>query len=1174
MALQADRAGVRGVIGIRGSAADLPAGNATIFVDSTWSTMTLTALVTGEGDVRAAGSAKASWSGKQVNLEQASLVAFARDLAAPTNGRVAVKSSDELRVEVSLKHPGSLSPVLELEVEGEVHGTRIDYDDIRVGRLDATFGKRSGRGMMIGAGSGRIPIVGKAYADVRGVSRAGTPIGAATVDAELLADGRIWTQVNARPAAADVQIVAGAYVTPNEPIDIALAKHRVTPATGAPWVGNGGRISITAENITVSGLTTTNGSGKVAIAAVIAREGGSLDATVDATDVPASAIDATYRGTASGKLTIKRRNARWQATGTVSGRGMAIEPDAPTLDGDATLVIAGRTVTLDARAQSPGIGGVRLELDVEGPRDITDVAAWRKLERSAVRTATITVDKLDLATVVSTGGTVVGKLRLAGAETSGELEVRGVKTPLGTAEGKVTFSPLGSDLFASWNALLSDVGEANIGVLVTFPVHPFDPVAWKQLGRGVVQSLTASFDDIAIDPAKLAKLGVIAPYSGRADIKIAVGAAASAATMKVDVRGISGGVLVRPIDVHVKATTDGNGTTGAACVERAVAKGAPGACTQEGLAVVAMAPKLLEVKDVKLPITFSTWIAAPRTALAAKLEATVVVPLQSAPAILALVGRDDFAANQGTVAGSITIAGTLGRPTGQGAITARAMKLISNVVGRDIPELTELKVAAKWDGASGAVDVTARESNGGTLVAGAVGRPDHLPGVVVNFRAAKLDLAPLTAFLPGDLASASGTLAGTVLIDGLDPATSKIRGDLRIDNGQVPITPIIGTLRDTYASILMTDKGITAKARGLLGVCRDPNNPNCKHNVTLDASAPNDLSRLDGNLVVTKISPIGEIEPLLDGTARFELRRTGRQWTGDIYIRNGVVFVPPSVGDDLLEVEEPDDVYDIDNPPPEIGFGEAREPVRTWLHANVYLDSTRIEVEEYGVTASIRSRGLSVEVGDTIGLRGKIVVEYGDADDIFGRQYRIEPNELVSFDGTIDPIINLRLTHQFPDLLLIFKVDGRLSDDDFPTATFDSDPAGKYSQSELFGFFLGGSPSGASSVQTSEALYGAGASALSQLASKRLKKFLPKRLKLDVIKCEPGTSTAGASCTVGFRLLDGKIFIAGKHRVTPGPNENAEELQLQYYLSREWLLEGAGGDANIIGTDLLWRRRW
>jgi hypothetical protein len=363
--------------------------------------------------------------------------------------------------------------------------------------------------------------------------------------------------------------------------------------------------------------------------------------------------------------------------------------------------------------------------------------------------------------------------------------------------------------------------------------------------------------------------------------------------------------------------------------------------------------------------------------------------------------------------------------------------------------------------------------------------------------------------------------------------------------------------------------------------CRDPNNPRCTENIRLKATAPPDASKIDGTLVATKVSTLGEIEPIIDGTAKIELVRTGREISGDIYLKNGHVRVPQSTGDDLLAFEMPDDLYFVEKPPKQLRFKEAREPTKTWFDAKIHLEPTEIDVDEYagqkiGVRASVVTRRpLRLRLGDAVGLDGKISIEYGSVGDIFGRRYEIEPNELVTFDGTIDPAIDLKLTHRFPDLTLIVKVQGRPSEDDFPHATFEADPPGRYGESDLFGFFLGGEPGGAIGSQSSDAAKGAASALVSQkILSKAVKKLLPDKLQLDVIACETATSTSGSSCTIGKRILNDKGFVAWKHRLTPLPNENAEEIVGQYYFGPSLFFEGSGGSSNISGADVIWRHRW
>ncbi len=1171
LAVTADPKGIKGILGVHGSARDVPESDATIVIDATWKEAGVTLLAVSEGDARVAVNAHVKRDGKRIEIDRARVVASVKQLAPATGDRVALVAQ-QLIVDARLGKPGTVAPTIDLSFEGNARGTRLAYDDILIQGFDTQF-----------AGAKRDKLYVQSTTRVRGAYQAGTALGSGTVAANLLPDGRIFTRVDLKPAAAAVGVVASGYITPGAVTTIALADHAITPQAGTPWSGKGGTITIdpARDSIEIREINTASGAGgRARVDAKLVA--GTLDASIDAQGLPVAAVDPAYRGTVSGKLAIKRRGVRWDGGGTLTASGVVIDPTAPVFDGEVTVGIAGRMVTLDAHAKSAELGATRFELQVEGPRDITDLIAWKRLERTAIKTATVTVDKVNLYSVSSTGGKVDGKVTIGGTEIEGTVEVKGVATPLGTAEGTVSFSPLGKDLFASWNAVLSDVGEASIGLRIVFPQYPFDPAAWKQLGRGVVKSLTASFDDIAVDPVKLAKLGISAPYAGRADIRIAVGSAATAATIDVDLRSIEGGVLVKPIDVHAEATTDSTGTVASACVARAKDPGGD-ACAKGVATAVTSVKRLLEIKGVKVPIAFDAWIAAPKAALGATLEGTISIPTQSAPAYLALVGRNVFEPKKdSTIEGTITLAGALTKPTGKATIAINKMQLISHVEGRSIPELSLMTIDANWDGTSGDLRINAKESNKGELTITAAAQPDRLGDGRGTFKANKVDLAPLAAFLPGELAASQGELNGYLSVKSFDVATMRVDGAVTLDKADVPLDPMVGTLRNGKLRLFSTPKGYSLTAQGLLNGCKNPENPRCTQNINLDASAPLDLSTIEATLIAEKISTIGEIEPVIDGKARVELARTGREWRGDIYItgrkrnESPTISVPKSTGDDLLDFESPEDIYFTDKPPTQIRFSQAEPPTKAWLDARVHLASTTIDVAEYGVKgAIIANEPLRLLLGDHIGLDGKISIEYGTANDIFGRSYEIEQNDLVNFDGTIDPTIDLQLTHRFPELTLRVSVQGRLSDADFPTARFTADQ-GTYSEAELFGFFLGGDPGGTAATGAKDAALGAGASLLSQLVAKKLKAVLPENrlLQFDVLGCEPGAGSGGSSCTIGYRFNDGRVYVGLKHRVAPLPNENGEELTIQYYLSKEWYLEGSGGNASIIGSDLLWRRRW
>ncbi len=208
-----------------------------------------------------------------------------------------------------------------------------------------------------------------------------------------------------------------------------------------------------------------------------------------------------------------------------------------------------------------------------------------------------------------------------------------------------------------------------------------------------------------------------------------------------------------------------------------------------------------------------------------------------------------------------------------------------------------------------------------------------------------------------------------------------------------------------------------------------------------------------------------------------------------------------------------------------------------------------------------------MKVGETIGLVGHVEIENGIVGDLFGRRYAATGG--ATFDGSLEPKVDITLQHKFPALVLTVLLKG---DPVTLVPEFESDPA-TYTRDQLAGFFIGGEPGGDPSEQTREAATGAGAAVLSSTLGARIRKRLP--IRIEQLGCDPGNSVTAASCTVG-RWFGDKLFVAFKRRIEAQERENvnANEVQGQYYLRRDLYFEMVGGDAGSGGLALLWRRRW
>jgi len=192
---------------------------------------------------------------------------------------------------------------------------------------------------------------------------------------------------------------------------------------------------------------------------------------------------------------------------------------------------------------------------------------------------------------------------------------------------------------------------------------------------------------------------------------------------------------------------------------------------------------------------------------------------------------------------------------------------------------------------------------------------------------------------------------------------------------------------------------------------------------------------------------------------------------------------------------------------------------------------------------------------------------------VFGHRYRVELGQ-VTFDGTPDALVDVKLAHDFPAVTMYVRVATRVSEIDTVEPQFTSEP-GLYTQGQLLGFFLGGAPGGDPSKQTAEAAAGFGAAIVSLFGGKALKRVpLVKRLLERVqIGCKPGAGQSSAACTAGTWVTK-RVYVTAETRINARVDENANEGRVEFYWKPWRTLELTGGDRRFFGIDLLWRHRW
>ncbi|HMG54866.1 MAG TPA: translocation/assembly module TamB domain-containing protein, partial [Kofleriaceae bacterium] len=270
-----------------------------------------------------------------------------------------------------------------------------------------------------------------------------------------------------------------------------------------------------------------------------------------------------------------------------------------------------------------------------------------------------------------------------------------------------------------------------------------------------------------------------------------------------------------------------------------------------------------------------------------------------------------------------------------------------------------------------------------------------------------------------------------------------------------------------------------------------------------------------------------------------------------------------SRGEKLKPVGAPSDMEFAGGERPAARSLDQGEPVAPIFLVNLDLRSTKVESEEF---RGVIHGKLAIRAdGETVAITGGIDADRGDLD-LFGKRYYVD-RAGVNFDGSLDPLLDIRVTHDFPDVITVTEVHGRLSN---PELMMSSDP-GTYSQGQLLGFLLGGEPGGdPQSGPMSSSVAAAGTSYVANQIGGYVKKALP--VDIDVLRYEAATAATGAAITVGT-WINSSLFLAYRQHLEGRAQENIGEADIEYWLSRRLVIQGTAGDV-AQGVDLLWRKRY
>lgn len=1125
-----------------GNIQDSPNTKAVVALSTTTDHIRAALGATSSDGLHAAVGASVFRNGNAITLERGVVIAATRDPSALTNGKAPVHGS----LDANISAAGELSPHPDLAIAGHVNSDRLRYNDLIVDHVRMNIDARE------------IPAkpVGTARLEIDRLNKQDIQLDKIILAAGNRPDGKLQVSLRTDPKAnARYRADLDALVTPGETIGIDLQRHIIRPGRGGLWEGKNAHITVGPEQIEVRNLTSQSSDGKLAVNATLGRKTGAIDAKVDG-NLKLSSVDPKMKGDAVGHVAVQRARGEFSGDVTAEVHGFTEDPrSADPVDSTLKISAHGGKLVANVDAHSMRIGDAKIDVDVDGPRDMGDAAAWKKLTRTAVKDLHIQLTKLDINRLGRTLGrpdaslgTVNGDIRITPAGATGSIEVRGVRASMrdvGVIDADVKLAQTGpNELATSAQARLGTYGTLDANAKLGMPARLFDPAAWKALGPGAIHGASIKSSEVSFTPGTLERFGIVSQFRGVASIKADIKPGLAGANVALDLHDFDGGRIVSPIAAHVDATYDTRELTTTGTVKN---NGAT----------------LIELTS-KIPMTVAQLRADPKSLKEAPLHATLEIPNVPAKNLMAVLGNTQLTG--GSIDGKLEISGTVAKPTAKAHFVASKITVPAEGT-HPAQAINELAIDGTYDGATANIRLTGDETGGGKLDLQATATLADMKNAKATLVASNLDLAPIVPMLPGPAGGLGGHLDANLQIVGTDPATAQLGGELKLREGQIPIAPVVGTLFHGALDVSIKDHKLKVALRGKLG----------KGDILLDADAPLDGFAPSGGtakLTLRKVQLIGTTEPIINAVVDAKLARKDNKWTATLNIDRGNVVIPDTKGEQLKPVGVPPDVEYKNGgkhvQPPSQVAGDGATPHRAPPEAPIFeadLHVTNTHVESTEVRGYVNAKLHVTMDNHEMAVVGGVWLTGGDLD-LFDRRYQVDRAAL-HFDGSLDPVLDVRILHDFPDITTITEVHGRMSK---PELVLSSSP-NTFSQAELLGFLLGGEPSGDPNAAPSarDKVTGAGASFLANQIGGQVKKALP--VDIDVLKYESASATSSAAVKVGTWITH-TLFFGYREHINARPDENTGEGELEYWIRRRLMLQTTIGDRGYDGADLLWRRRW
>ncbi len=460
-------------------------------------------------------------------------------------------------------------------------------------------------------------------------------------------------------------------------------------------------------------------------------------------------------------------------------------------------------------------------------------------------------------------------------------------------------------------------------------------------------------------------------------------------------------------------------------------------------------------------------------------------------------------------------------------------------------------------------EASLRQREGGRLVLdGTVGLGDD-DTLLVDMIANDFDLAFLSLVSGAGSATfggVAGKIDGEVEMSG-GKSSPLVAGVMRLVDVRAVLVHPIPPMEDIDGELIFEDQRMRFALRGASGDGR----------FTFEGQAAGGPKGLEmsSELEIDDVAVAAGPKILeTDLTAEIELALAERLDI-DVVIRDGNVKLPTKGATERLPVEDLEHVVLVDElqeePPPRETEGEDTSGSALAYRVQVRT-AGQLPIRSPDLNANVVA-DITVAQSDGAPLTTGFVEVTSGTVNLFGRQWVIDNADVRLAAGRdTEPRLDIRVRHDFPTVTVYVSVSGPPSN---PRVRFSSDP-GIYSQDQLIGFVLGGTPGAAQEdAPLADQAVGAATGFLLGQVQSRLQDKLP----IDTISVELDDSASAEAVSVG-KWISSRIFVAYNHRIAPETDENTNAGLVQFRLGRGWMLETTYGDRGNGSADLLYRKRF